>query len=716
MTPGRSRACRVFPLASLLAAAMAGLTPAAALAVVPVTRPTPVFTPVVINALAGDQYDPHVSGAWAVYTDDIALRYHDFATGTDAEIPRGDSARDLLSEISGSKIVFSRVFTGSRTAMMIFDPTGTVAPVEIAPSPGTSRIGSAIGGNTVAYIDFGLQASGELVIHDLATSLSVRITNDTAFDQNPAVAPGGDVVTWEHCASSLSLCDIWQAVKSGTFWTVSATAGSPDPDGNPDSNGSLIVYNSLRSANADILWRPVSGGAEVQLQMSGFEGNPNIAGDFIAFESRTTLFENTDIYVYDRVNNWLYQITSTPLVTEQLNDIAVLPDGRIRMVWAGDEDGFDQRNIHAATFALPDGRPALSYPTAPGYGTDGVSPELALPSHPVTYKVVYTDLEDEAPSFLHVCIDGACASMSLDTGAPAPLRDGDHTNGEQYAYTTTLLSGAHVYRFEGSDGTHVVSTATATGPTVSGLVITSTSLPDASVGTPYATTLTAADGIPPYAWAVSPLPPGLGFGLTPDTITGVPTAPGVYSMTITAGDAAGAVSRNVTLTVAGAQPPHLHPFSDIIVRATSPAGRIVSFSPQAEDKIDPNPIVLCNPASGSVFPIGKTIVVCVAINAFGVKSAQLEFRVFVEGAREQIRDLAKLVKSTVPKGIRPPLLAHLDEAAKSLKKNGEDPAAACRKLAAFMADVRALLSEARGAEMVDRANQIRAVLGCGAGD
>ena len=39
-------------------------------------------------------------------------------------------------------------------------------------------------------------------------------------------------------------------------------------------------------------------------------------------------------------------------MTEQLNDITVLPDGRIRVVWGSDEDGFDARNIKAATFSL----------------------------------------------------------------------------------------------------------------------------------------------------------------------------------------------------------------------------------------------------------------------------------------------------------------------------------------------------------------------------
>ncbi|MGH8657567.1 MAG: TolB family protein [Gammaproteobacteria bacterium] len=118
------------------------------------------------------------------------------------------------------------------------------------------------------------------------------------------------------------------------------TIATASPEANPDTNGSLVVYDSVRGSNPDLFWRPVGGGTEVQLEMPGVEANPSIAGNFIAFESRPTLVATSDIYVYDLAANRLYQITNTPLVTEQLNDINVLPDGMIRTVWTGDEDGF----------------------------------------------------------------------------------------------------------------------------------------------------------------------------------------------------------------------------------------------------------------------------------------------------------------------------------------------------------------------------------------
>src|SRR5450759_4841610 len=96
---------------SFLFVAMAGLTSALAqTVVVPVNGTPPTLISVTINNGAGDQTDPHVSGDWAAYASDLSIRYYNFATNIDAEIPMGSSLHDLLSDVSGSKIVFSRIF------------------------------------------------------------------------------------------------------------------------------------------------------------------------------------------------------------------------------------------------------------------------------------------------------------------------------------------------------------------------------------------------------------------------------------------------------------------------------------------------------------------------------------------------------------------------------------------------------------------------------
>ena len=381
---------------SFLFVAMTSVTSAAAQAVVPVNATRPTLIPVTIDNSGGDQTDPHVSGDWVAYTSDLAIRYYNFASNVDAQIPLGLSVHDLLSDISGSKIVFSRIINAVKSAVMLFDAaTPLSAPIEVDPAAASTRLGAAIGGNTVAYIDFDLHPNGELVIHDLITSISVRITNDTAFDQNPSVSPNGEVVVWEHCAISMTNCDIWQAAKSGSVWSVSVVADSPSPESNPDTNGTLIVYDSQRGLNPDLFWRPVGGGGEVQLLLPGLEHNASIAGNFIAFESRATFVDAIDIYVYDMVGNRVYQITTTPLVNEQLNDITLFPNGNLGVVWASDEDGVDQRNIHAATFSPLNSRVASSSAPVANAGPDqtvAVGAMVTLngsgstdPSNPLTF-------------------------------------------------------------------------------------------------------------------------------------------------------------------------------------------------------------------------------------------------------------------------------------------------------------------------------------------
>ena len=67
-----------------------------------------------------------------------------------------------------------------------------------------------------------------------------------------------------------------------------------------------------------------------------------------------------------------------------------------------------------------------------------------------------------------------------------------------------------------------------------GLGITSTILPDGTVGTRYTTTLIASGAKPPFQWTLLPdvtTPPGLALSAD-GTYTGVPTTPGTYSFTL----------------------------------------------------------------------------------------------------------------------------------------------------------------------------------------
>ncbi len=361
-----------------------------------------------IDLGAGDQYDPHVDGNLISYTSGaITIRY--FRYGVDSvpsQVPTVPDSADTLSDVSGTRIAFSREFANGVRRIMTFQP-GQPAPVEVnPPSMSTTvvtRYGAAIGGDTVAYVDYDLHGAGEIVAWDLATSTAQRLTTDNDQDQNPQVSHDGTVIVWEHCpAANLADCNIYQAVRGSSGWTVSVASADPATEQNPDTNGTIVAYDSSRASatDPDIYFRPVAGGAETQLAIAGPQANPAVAGVFIAFESGTP----SDLMLYDTAQNLLFQVTNTSLVNESLNDITVLPTGEVLAVYATDEDGQFQRNIRAKKFRVPPsgltltGCPATPVPLgsavtvtvafdATGLGgtfllgstTDGGSPQVVTP-------------------------------------------------------------------------------------------------------------------------------------------------------------------------------------------------------------------------------------------------------------------------------------------------------------------------------------------------
>ena len=70
--------------------------------------------------------------------------------------------------------------------------------------------------------------------------------------------------------------------------------------------------------------------------------------------------------------------------------------------------------------------------------------------------------------------------------------------------------------------------------------------------------------------------------------------------------------------------------ADIATATTDATGTTVTYTlPTATDNEDPNPVVTCDPASGSKFAVGTTTVTCVAKDANGNTSAPKTFTVVV---------------------------------------------------------------------------------------
>jgi hypothetical protein len=89
------------------------------------------------------------------------------------------------------------------------------------------------------------------------------------------------------------------------------------------------------------------------------------------------------------------------------------------------------------------------------------------------------------------------------------------------------------------------------------LVITTLVLPDAVVNVPYAATMQAVGGAPPYGWAVTggSLPPAIDLASDTGELSGTTTAEGIYSFTVEVTDGAGdSDTQELSLSVTSGPP------------------------------------------------------------------------------------------------------------------------------------------------------------------
>jgi hypothetical protein len=339
------------------------VVPVGASATVPANGGDVGGSTITINTNPGEQLDPHVGGDLAAYTDTAnqfagQIHYFDFLTSVDHVIPAGAHGdMDALSDVSGSRVAFARqhLVTGER-AVVVYDVLAG-SSVEIDPPSPYSAFGTAIAGNTVAFLD-NSTGNGDIAVAE-ANAPAAPLTNlsaSTAFDANPAIAPNGNFVVWEACNISFTDCDVYSAARTAGSWNlpepVSDTAGL---ELNPDTDGVTIVYDSDRpsATGSDIYLKSISGGSETQLTLTGTQRNPGISGGVISFESKDTPLAPADLFVYVLATNTLFRVTNSPTTDESLSDVSLLPNGAVRVVWAANDGSAGEHNIYARTFTVP---------------------------------------------------------------------------------------------------------------------------------------------------------------------------------------------------------------------------------------------------------------------------------------------------------------------------------------------------------------------------
>jgi hypothetical protein len=368
---------------------------------------------IVIANGSGNQYDIHVSGRYATYTDDAtgasAVKYFDFQTLTVGSVPPGAAAEDALADVYAGTLLFTRVsINGVRVNS--YPPGGT--PTEVAPTFPGHQQNAAIGGSTIVWQDGGGTSGTQLVVD--ANGSITQLTSDTAANKNPNVSPDGSTVAWEKCSAPGS-CDIYAAVKAGNSWNISPVATTTANETSPDTNGTLVVYTSGPVGASTIHVHSLVNGTDQTVALpSGatWAAHPAISGNFVAFEAwdGAALYPQTDLWVYDTADRTLRRITNTA-GSELLSDISASTSTgttTVRLVWQVNE-GDD--NVYGSQFTkvVDTTPPTLSLPGA--FSVPATSPAGAV----VTYNATATDNVDPNPSVSCSAASGATFAIGNTT-------------------------------------------------------------------------------------------------------------------------------------------------------------------------------------------------------------------------------------------------------------------------------------------------------------
>jgi hypothetical protein len=120
-------------------------------------------------------------------------------------------------------------------------------------------------------------------------------------------------------------------------------------------------------------------------------------------------------------------------------------------------------------------------------------------------------------------------------------------------------------------------------------------------------TATATDAVDPSPTVTNDAPPFFPLGNTVVTWTATDASSNFASAT-------------QVVTVVDTTPPEITVPANITVEATSADGAMVNYGVTASDIVDSDPEVSCQPASGSTFPNGETVVQCIATDSSGTEA------------------------------------------------------------------------------------------------
>ena len=281
-----------------------------------------------------DQYDPAISGDLVVYTDARAgnadVWYYDIGAGQEVQVTNalGDQK---LSDVSNGSVVYVDLPTSD----VVLYSAVTGSTTNLTASANSVSLYPAIGDGTVAWVD-DRTGEKEVFARSLATGEERRVTDSPLPDDLPAVSAG--LIVWQRCEGGR--CEIF-SYNWATETTRQLTQTSGSDERHPDISGNGVVYDGERDGDVrDIFFYDLSSGTEKRLALAGYQENPNISGDYVAFEDYSS--GPAHIKLWHVPSNSVFQVTTGP-GQQYLNDI----DGN-RIVYTDSRNG--QLDIYMLEF------------------------------------------------------------------------------------------------------------------------------------------------------------------------------------------------------------------------------------------------------------------------------------------------------------------------------------------------------------------------------
>ncbi len=343
---------------------------------------------------------------------------------------------------------------------------------------------------------------------DTNGNLVLRLENGGALDWNPDPSDAQGVVRVPKIAA------VAGRTASGDPLTEPLADPLVDVKGSSNGAGDAVATTA---SGAVYSWQ-ISDGTEVDstLRFSSHAPDPALQGKIVeASMAGESYMVRTDA-------NELYWWTAT---RSGYSTAAAVAGKQIISLVGG-------LNSHEV---LIEGAPALSVATR----------TLPLAFTGSAYSQTLSAVGGTAPYSWSVTTGSLPAGLSLDASTGVISGTPSGAPGKS-SFTVTATDSAS----PAATATADLSIMVRPGP----LTVTTTSLPDATVGSAYDQTLAASGGTAPYTWSISDgtLPAGLSLDASTGAITGTPSgAPGKSSFTVTATDSVGtSATADLSITVA----------------------------------------------------------------------------------------------------------------------------------------------------------------------